>query len=161
MWLHDQQIVMIHHDLNKEWTWDLICIIRKSFEIFILFKLKFLHSCNFVFSYLGSKRFIRSSPFSKSVLQFLRNSHVLKVCKNRQEYKNCLFVVLLFICCIAWIHPSFGKSVLESIDEEESWKRWRWQWDLNLSLPCQNWRLDHSGNWTRLSIFFSSILLQP
>ena len=44
MWHHDQQIALIHHDLNKEWTWDLICIIRKSFEIFILFKLKIHYS---------------------------------------------------------------------------------------------------------------------
>ena len=46
MWLHAQQIALIHHDLNKEWIWDLICIIRKSFEIFILFKLKIPYSQN-------------------------------------------------------------------------------------------------------------------
>ena len=49
MWHHDRPIALIHHDLNKEWIWDLICIIRKSFEIFILFKLKIHYSHNFIF----------------------------------------------------------------------------------------------------------------
>jgi len=59
MWHHDQQIALIHHDLNKEWTWDLICIIRKSFEIFILFKLKIHYSLSMslsLFSLAHSRR---------------------------------------------------------------------------------------------------------
>ena len=53
MWHHDQQIELIHHDLNKEWIWDLICIIRKSFEIFILFKLKIRYSHNCIIYFLS------------------------------------------------------------------------------------------------------------
>ena len=58
MWHHDQQIELIHHDLNKEWIWDLICIIRKSFEIFILFKLKIRYSHIFLFSVTDTRKLL-------------------------------------------------------------------------------------------------------